>query len=644
MTREEAKQEIKKFESCLEYLRKALHGGYICPSCHSGEGKNKTGAVKYYPDTNTWACHACNTGGDSIQLYMITHGVDFNTALRELSQKHGITIDKNSASPYRQESASKQGAATMPKEQKPYYGEYYGECFARLEGALPYLASRGISRATAEKCFLGFDPAADTAQTGHPCPRLIIPVSESYYIARRTDGGETCKKLNPKGSTAEIFNAEVISKEGTVFIVEGAIDALSLIEIGEKAIALNSTSNSKKLLDLLSGPVKTKASFVVCLDNDDAGRKATDTLQTGFTRLNVPFVVANICGEAKDPNEALVKDRASFLSAVDNAAKLVTTKPHNTSLYLDLFMADDIQKFKQEIPTGFSDLDFQTGGLYAGLYVLAAISSLGKTSFSLQMAEQIAAGGRDVLFFSLEQSRFEMVAKGISRRTAIADMSKAVTSLSIRKGYLPAHVLEAAEKYKADVGDRLSVIEGNFDCDISFIADTVRQYIASNGVRPVVFVDYLQILQPTETKQSTKETVDKAVTELKRLSRELNIPVVTISSINRANYLTPVSFESLKESGGVEYTCDVVWGLQFQCLRDKSIFKNKGDVVQQRKRINEAKASTPRKIELSCLKNRFGVSSYSVYFDYFPAYDLFTTCEELDFEEEHEQKKAGVRA
>lgn len=116
-------------------------------------------------------------------------------------------------------------------------------------------------------------------------------------------------------------------------------------------------------------------------------------------------------------------------------------------------MADDIKRFKDDISTGFSDLDLQTGGIYPGLYVLAAVSSLGKTTLALQLAEQIAAAGRDVVFFSLEQSRFEMVSKGISRRTAMNNMRTAVTSLAIRKGYLPPQVQEAAEAYKADIGD-----------------------------------------------------------------------------------------------------------------------------------------------------------------------------------------------
>ena len=648
---DDVRDKIKRSVKCTDYLTKAKKGGYICPVCHSGEGQNGTGAVKYYPDTNTWACHACEqatgrkTGGDVIKLYELTYGVTYKEALKALGQAAGIDVETQRGEAKGQELPASNGGISIPATKvniPANYERYYSECLERLPMAADYLASRGISMETAETYAVGFDPKADPARSGHACPRLIIPVSSSYYVARRTDGGSDFKKMGPKGSAPDIFNVSVIDDgKREIFVTEGAIDALSVIEAGADAIALNSASNAGRLVEMLEKN-RPKAAFILCLDNDTAGKRATETLRDGLTRLNIPFAVADICGVGKDPNEALCKDKALFLSAVEKAKKLVTTKPDNTALYIDLFMADDIKRFKDDIPTGFSDLDLQTGGgIYPGLYVLAAVSSLGKTTLALQLAEQIAAAGRDVVFFSLEQSRFEMVSKGISRRTAMNNMRTAVTSLAIRKGYLPPQVQEAAEAYKADVGDRLSIVEGNFVCDISFIAEYARRYVANNGVRPVIVLDYLQVLKPTDTRQSAKEAMDYAVTELKRLSREMSVPIVAISSVNRANYLTPIDFESLKESGGIEYTADVVWGLQFQCLNDKELFGKDGNIAKKRERIKQAKAANPRKIELVCLKNRFGVATFSCYFDYYAPYDLVQPCTKLDFVKEYETPKAG---
>ena len=97
--------------------------------------------------------------------------------------------------------------------------------------------------------------------------------------------------------------------------------------------------------------------------------------------------------------------------------------------------------------------------------------------------------------------------------------------------------------------------------------------------------------------------------------------MIVISSVNRANYLTPIDFESLKESGSIEFSCDVLFGLQLQCLNSPDF--DKGGIKDQRDKVKKAKAENPRKIELCCLKNRYGIANYSCYFEYYPANDLF---------------------
>ena len=72
------------------------------------------------------------------------------------------------------------------------------------------------------------------------------------------------------------------------------------------------------------------------------------------------------------------------------------------------------------IPTGFKNFDsILDGGLYEGVYILGAIPSLGKTTLALQIADQIAEAGEDVLIFSLEMARRELMAKSISRLTLL---------------------------------------------------------------------------------------------------------------------------------------------------------------------------------------------------------------------------------
>lgn len=631
MNREQARKEIRKQISCKDYLTKSKNGLYCCPYCGSGTGRHKTGAVKLYK-TNTWTCHACKKSGDVIDLFQKIKKISYNTALLLLADKLGISIET-----YRPEVTETSFESTQEKffsnqdveMPKNNYTAYYQKCREQLNHpmAISYLQSRGISLETAKTHWIGFDLEADPAKSNHPCARLIIPTSPTHYIGRRIDGRKDFEKLNSKGSTPAIFNSKALYSQETreIFVTEGAFDALSVLEMGYTAIALNSTANANELINLLEQN-KTSATLILCLDNDQGGQNATEILRNGLKRLNITHITADICIGYKDPNEALINDKNAFLEAIEQAQKQTAAKPDNTKYYIDFLMADEIKKFKDDKKTGFTNLDKKAGSLYAGLYVLAAISSLGKTSFALQLADQLAENGHDVIFFSLEQSRLELISKSLARRMAQKNRAEAFTSLEIRKGNLSPLVINAIKEYKEAIGDRLSIVEGNFSCNSSFIGNYLRKYIQRNKINPVVFIDYLQILQPADNlkKQSTKEAIDSIVVELKRISRELNLTLIAISSVNRANYLTPIDFESLKESGNIEFSCDVLWGLQLQCLKSSKFDKVTGKVKEQREIVKQAKASEPRKIELSCLKNRYGIANYSCCFNYYPAHDLFT--------------------
>lgn len=634
MNREQAKAEIKaRYAEYLQPAKKKVNGKetYICPFCRHGKGGDGLQVVPAEKggDGTQLHCFNCDFHGDIVDIYQQQNNCSTGEAFTALYDYFNITIDaeatRTPTEPRKVEQGINTTAAENPPEtatERPDYAAYLNECYTHRNdpAAVQYLSFRGISQDTATAYKLGYD-----TRTGF----LIVPTSRYYYVARNTNPEAENRYNNPKGAKIELFNAQAIYNEESrpVFIVEGAFDALSIIEAGGLATALNSTSNYKKVLDMIKKQA-TKSALILCLDNDAAGAKATAELETGLKELNISYITADICGEYKDPNEALKADRMAFFDAV-KATERRTSKPDNTSDYISLFMAGEIEKLKENATrkTGFSNLDAETGGVYPGLYAVGGISSVGKTTFIYQMADQMAAAGQHVLFFSMEQSRLEMVSKSIARTTAQADINTAVSSIAIRTGTLTPVVLDAADRYSQTVGGRLSVIEGNFNCTVSFIGEYTRKYIENNGVKPVIIVDYLQVLRPEKDPETgrkptdTKQVVDYNVTQLKRMSRALDIPVFVISSLNRSNYLTPVDFESFKESGGIEYTADVVWGLQLDIMNDPIFDKEKG-VKEKREKVRDAKAAMPREIELVCLKNRYG-RSYNVHFRYYPQYDLF---------------------
>ena len=118
-----------------------------------------------------------------------------------------------------------------------------------------------------------------------------------------------------------------------------------------------------------------------------------------------------------------------------------------------------------------------------------------------------------------------------------------------------------------------------------------------------------------------KQIVDHAVLELKRLSRDRKIPVIAVSSFNRDNYNAPVNMASFKESGAVEYSSDVLIGLQLVGMDEMK--QSDGQKTANTKLIDELKTANPRKAQLKILKNRNGKIGVSLYFDYRPMFNAF---------------------
>ena len=124
-----------------------------------------------------------------------------------------------------------------------------------------------------------------------------------------------------------------------------------------------------------------------------------------------------------------------------------------------------------------------------------------------------------------------------------------------------------------------------------------------------------------------KLALDSTLHDIIDCRRKTNINFIIISSLNRANYNTEISYESFKETGTLEFSADVIWGLQLE---------TQGTRTHQS--IKSAKNENPRFIQLLCLKNLFG-TNFDVGFKYYLAVDLFlpndeygnfTTCQTND--------------
>lgn len=302
-----------------------------------------------------------------------------------------------------------------------------------------------------------------------------------------------------------------------------------------------------------------------------------------------------------------------------------------------------IEESKQTsyIPTGFNPLDtLLDGGIYPGLYIIGAISSLGKTTFCLQIADQIAQQGQNVLVFSLEMATNELIAKSVSRLTLLQDLrmynltSHAKTTRGILTGIrysdysdIEKQLIKSSITAYGNYAKNIYITEGTGNVGTDQIRDKVQKHIKLTGKVPVVIIDYLQIIAPTDMRATDKQNTDKAVLELKRLSRDYEIPVIGISSFNRDNYTSPVNLTSFKESGAIEYSSDVLMGLQYYGMdyqegeAEKSREKRVRDLLRQN--IEYGKNGKAQSIQVKILKNRNG-SKGDALLSFYPMFNYFT--------------------
>lgn len=640
MNRDYAKEFIRNnyLKTYVEQITAKSKGGfYICPICGSGTGKNATGAFKVRE--KKWHCYSCGEEGDVFDLIGKIEGYSgFTEQFDKAVDIFGINADK-----YTDENAenSKTIIQTDRKfEQETDYTEFFEQANRNLENT-DY--RRGISLEVLNRFKVGY-----VERWKHPkvksdkvpeTPRLIIPTSKSSYLARdtRTNVPKSQKQYTKsKVGHTHIFNVKALARaEKPIFVVEGEIDALSIIEVGGEAVALGSVSMINSFCEILKTS-KPAQPLIIALDNDKAGTEAGGKLEKELQAQRIKFFKFNPAGRYKDANEALINDREAFTRAVHKAENIETEAfeaekevylATNTANYLQGFI-DSISTDTPYIPTGFHNLDtLLDGGLYEGLYILGAISSLGKTTFSMQMADQIAQQGNNVLIFSLEMARNELISKSISRLTLLdvlennGDIRNAKTARGITTKSRYAYynqtektLIEQSVRAYSKYARNIYIHEGIGNIGADYIRDVVDRHIKYTGQKPVVIIDYLQILAPADPRQTDKQNTDKAVLELKRISRDYKIPVFAISSFNRDSYTESVSMKSFKESGAIEYSSDVLIGLQLAGAGEKCF-----DVA-------EAKKKNPREVELIILKNRNGLAHRGVILQYYPMFNYYKEC------------------
>ena len=419
--------------------------------------------------------------------------------------------------------------------------------------------------------------------------RAVIPTLEDgvpvWFKARYIVGDDDLKAQGiakydgPSGALPTPFNPDALeqaAKERFVVLTEGELDAAAL---------LAAYGTEYPVLGLSGGIPKgwperirdTGADAYIVMDPDDTGKRHAERYRAQLSGLGVRCYVVNLPGPA-DLNELLVQQGPeTLMHGLEVAMETATLESTSDLLYIrETWLAEldaRANRPHNHYTTGLPALDELLGGGYLeGLHLIGGITGGGKTSFALHVALTNALAGRPVIYASYEQSRLELWGRIATRLTAVPfraikrgtydDLGQKVLTSSQLKASEGWSQLEQASKHLKIVegGDALSRQASSYTIEV--LAETAQLIADERGVPPLIILDYLQrVPAPPEMRiKDVRERVGYAAGVLQvRLARELQAPVLALSSIGRASYnLQRATLEerlaAFKEAGEVEYT------------------------------------------------------------------------------------------
>ena len=539
-----------------------------------------------------------------------------------------------------EEAAKRQEAAQKVKTVLEYVTQHLTET--------DYLQRRGISNETIKPFSIGYNPQYQT----------IMFYNSPYSMTGRAIGEVEHHERFKVVGVVDPWNIKALAGKRPVFVTEGVIDALSVIEAGGLAMALNGAPHANKFVEVVAKGHKAGKRIppIICLmDKDKSGETATSCILEGLKPYqSVPTIDGrSLLPDKMDANDFLLSDKAEFSKRIKEAERQALKpiedyqRANSAAGYMNKYRRE-IEDYEIIAQTGIDTLDKALGGgLCMGLYSVGGLSGIGKTTFMMQIGDNIARAGQDVLVFSLEMAKFDLVSKSVSRLTLLSSIRKhnvglAKSTLDIMLGkrysrYSEAeqqNIQEAFNEFESEISKHLYIYEAKGDMTVlptsendKNIKSIIEQHIRVTGNRPIVIIDYLQIIKPMDARATEKQSVDANVKALRQIAMDYKMPIIAISSFNRESYDSPISMASFKESGGIEYTSDCVLGLQYLGMmyeEEESDTGRKKRIRQLMKKVNEQRERGEAiPVQLRILKNRLAPPTDKVCFDFFSRYNYF---------------------
>lgn len=217
-------------------------------------------------------------------------------------------------------------------------------------------------------------------------------------------------------------------------------------------------------------------------------------------------------------------------------------------------------KFESGVQTGYDDIDRMTFGLHSGqMIVLAARPSMGKTALAMNFAENVAIPRRlkdpahGVLVFSLEMPADQLAMRMMCGRARV-NMKR------IREGVHNKEDMQRLVRVSKELSQAPIWVDDAMGMTILELRAKARRRVRTDPIRLIV-IDYLQLLNGTDPRVPREQQIAEISRGIKGLAKELNIPVLVLSQLNRSadKENRPPRLSDLRESGSIEQDADVVF-------------------------------------------------------------------------------------
>ena len=218
------------------------------------------------------------------------------------------------------------------------------------------------------------------------------------------------------------------------------------------------------------------------------------------------------------------------------------------------------------VPTGFAELDELTHGLHPGqLIIVAARPAVGKSTLAVDFIRNAAIRyNKPAIFFSLEMGRSEIAMRMLSAETSIPLQS-------MRKGMVDNSDWTKIVSVRSQLNSAPLYIDDSPNLTLVEIRAKCRRLVKQYGLKLIV-IDYLQLLTSGKKVESRQQEVSEFSRSLKLLAKELNLPVIAISQLNRQSEQTKdkkPDISQLRESGSLEQDADVIILLHREGIGEK---------------------------------------------------------------------------